>query len=742
LNSSDAAAAKNNERSPSALSKERDAMKEKSRLGYHAVEMAFSVILIAWYLLPYLSPALDSYNPLQLAGSLYGSPPRLAGPWIAVTAITWLVPVICLWKIIAFFLRSRVRLVTDPTAPLSILLNVVSSALVIALLVIHIISFAANARYFEAFHPISYAVLVISLGFNAFSIITLIMSISRRDPFYQEYLSFRQGGDGSNGQGQGILSVVPRQGIQRRLILTFVPLILLIIVVLSVVLLRNFKGTIQSAVFANAESVTESAATEVKANPTDRIALDDYFNAAAKKNNAAASSGASFRFNTLSFYRRDVRAGDFVLWSGTDPSRVGQRITLSQPLTEPQREYNPQKQVYEFRAPVLLSNVFIGFVMVDYTRDVIYEPYFRTQVKVFAIAALFMYASVFLIYLFGRNIVFPILFLRMSVYSIADMLSRMIKGKERVSAELLQYKDRVNTRDEIKLLSNEVNNMTTVIRGVIPYISASTLKHAEREKPTTERKTLTFLFTDIRGFTSISESMSPDKVVQMLNHYLDLQASIIHSNNGEIDKFVGDEIMAFFEGSKRDLNACRASIEIRKAMARERELAKRQGRQDVSIGIGINAGQVVFGSMGAKERMDFTSIGDPVNLAARLEGTNKEYGTKTLITETVYEKVKDAILCREIDLVTVKGKTQPVRIYEVLQDSKTAAEKLVKLKNIFESSLELYRRQKWDMAEKGFAALAKELKDETSKVFLQRIKEFRRDPPSRGWDGVFHRTTK
>src|SRR5271169_2969480 len=117
----------------------------------------------------------------------------------------------------------------------------------------------------------------------------------------------------------------------------------------------------------------------------------------------------------------------------------------------------------------------------------------------------------------------------------------MIKGKLRFSPELLQYNDRVRTRDEIKLLSGEVNHMTTVIRGVIPYVSVSTLKHSERETPTTERKNLTFLFTDIRGFTSISEKLKPDQVVEMLNRYLDLQAGIIQENGGDVDKFVGDE---------------------------------------------------------------------------------------------------------------------------------------------------------------------------------------------------------
>jgi class 3 adenylate cyclase len=258
----------------------------------------------------------------------------------------------------------------------------------------------------------------------------------------------------------------------------------------------------------------------------------------------------------------------------------------------------------------------------------------------------------------------------------------------------------------------------------------------------TERRNLTFLFTDIRGFTSISETMSPDKVVEMLNHYLDLQSTIIQDNGGDVDKFVGDEVMAMFEGPKRDQNACKASIEIRRAMAKEKELAKAQGRDSVSIGIGINSGPVVHGSMGAKDRMDFTSIGDTVNLASRLEGTNKEYVTKTLLTAAVWEKVKDAFLCREIDLVTVKGKTQPVRIYELLQESKGSSEKLERMKKVFEESLALYRKQKWDAASKGFAVLVKDYKDETSEVFLGRIAEFREAPPPKDWDGVFHRTSK
>ena len=437
-----------------------------------------------------------------------------------------------------------------------------------------------------------------------------------------------------------------------------------------------------------------------------------------------------------------MKAGGFLIWTSTDRALIGKHTAQVDPFTQVMARYNAKEKSYEYLAPVTLSNTFLGYVMVDYARDVIYEPYFRTQVKTFTIAALFMYVSIFLIYLFGRNIVFPILFLRMSVNSIANVLQNMIKGKLKFSSELLQYKDRVTTHDEIKLLSGEVGHMATVIRGVIPYVSASTLKHSEREVPTTERRDLTFLFTDIRGFTSISESMTPDKVVEMLNHYLDLQATIIQENGGDVDKFVGDEVMAMFEGPRRNQNACKTAIEIRKAMAREKELAKAQGRESVSIGIGINAGPVVHGSMGAKDRMDFTSIGDTVNLAARLEGTNKEYGTKTLLTSAVYDKVKDTFICREVDLVTVKGKTQPVRIFELLNESKSTNEKLERMRKVFEDSLALYRGRKWDAASKGFALLVKDYKDETSEVFLGRIADFRENEPPKAWDGVFHRTTK
>ncbi|MGD0724054.1 MAG: adenylate/guanylate cyclase domain-containing protein [Spirochaetia bacterium] len=717
----------------------------RPKLAFHITEAAYSIVIILWYVLPFINKDIGSFDPRQLAGTLYGSPPAQIGAWILVTAFSYLIPLICLWKIASIFLARQIPFLADPERPVPILLNILSSGFAITLVIMHLVSRAASASYFAAFPPATYAVAGLSIGYNGYFIVMLIMWLSTRDSTYLEYLEFRRTDE--DARGRGVLSALQRQGIQRKMLLTFVPLIIVIIFILAFSLLRDFSSTILAAVYANGEGLADRTASVVKANPSDkdRISLDDYFGAEAKKNSATTGQNDFTRFNKLAYYRRDVRGGGFQIWASTDRKQIDERVAQPETaLTGITSRYNPTNQTYEFLAPVTLSNVSIGYIMVDYARDVIYEPYFRTQVKVFVIAALFMYLSIFLIYLFGRAIVFPILFLRMSVNGIATTLSSMIKGKLRISSDLLQYKDRVNTRDEIKLLSNEVGNMATVIRGVIPYISASTLKHAERETPMTERRNLTFLFTDIRGFTTISESMidRPDKVVEMLNHYLELQSSVISECGGEVDKFVGDEIMAMFEGPKKELNACKASLEIRKTMAEEKELNELEKKKVISIGIGINSGEVVFGSVGAKDRMDFTSIGDTVNLAARLEGTNKEYGTKTLITKSVYDKVKEAYVCREIDLLTVKGKNEPVRIYELLQETKTAAEKLIAIKKLFEASLALYRKQKWDAAEKGFAALVKDYRDEASEIFLERVAAFRKDPPPKDWDGVFHRTSK
>ena len=237
------------------------------------------------------------------------------------------------------------------------------------------------------------------------------------------------------------------------------------------------------------------------------------------------------------------------------------------------------------------------------------------------------------------------------------------------------------------------------------------------------------------GFTTFCEGRSPDSVVEILNRYLDMQTGIILANGGDIDKFVGDEIMAVFKGTGREIAACRAADQIRAAMSIEKKLADFTGKEVLSIGIGIHSGPVVFGSVGARGRMDFTCIGDNVNLAARLEGVNKSYGTRALISEVVHEKVKNTFLCREVDLLTVKGKQRPVRIFELLHEQEKASDGTHEIKRVFEEGLALYRRQVWEGAEKCFHFLKERFQDEASEVFLGRIAMFKAAPPPAQWDG-------
>ena len=690
------------------------------RIALQTVESCYTLVLLGWYLaarflaLPGL-PDLLSYP----AGSALA----------AAAALGYIIPAIRLYKLAALFLDRALPRLADPRRIIPILLSLASSAMTIALLLAPVIRQAASWRYFQGLSPAVGALFLLSLAHNGFFLSVLIGRINRKNETYREYLEFRNDG---RDRGGGFLRALLARSIQKRLVFSFTALVLTVIAVLSLVLMRNFSRAIQAAAIENGMGLVERAGSVVRANFGDDIAVEDYFAIEARKNSQAA-----IPFAELTYYRREA-GGTFLAAASTEPSRLGEHVQAPGfGLERTGYGYEAAAEVYDFRSPVLVRDILIGFVRLGYSREVIFEPHFRAQLQVILIGALFLYLTAFLIYVVGRGISFPILFLRMSVANIAATLAGMIQGKVRISTELLHYHDRVRTRDEIKMLSGEVGNMTAVIRGLIPYISASTLKHSERAKPTTERRELAFMFTDVRGFTAICEGLPPDEVVQLINHYLDLQSGLILANGGDIDKFVGDQVMAVFEGPLKELLACRSAMAIRTAMARERERRRERGEQALTIGIGIHSGPVVFGSVGAKDRMDFTSIGGTVNLAAYLEGVNKTYGTKGLISAAVHAKVREEYLCREIDLLAVKGKNQPVRIYEVLQEHEKAGDKLRHICRYFQVGLSLYRRRRWNEAEKAFGLLVSKYRDEASQVFLQRIQLCKSSPPPADWDGVF-----
>jgi adenylate cyclase len=204
------------------------------------------------------------------------------------------------------------------------------------------------------------------------------------------------------------------------------------------------------------------------------------------------------------------------------------------------------------------------------------------------------------------------------------------------------------------------------------YVSKSVvdelLKHPEKLELGGEDKQITVLFSDIRGFTTLSEKLTPQELVSHLNEYLSAMTDLIFKYEGTLDKYVGDEIMAFWNAPVEQENhaelACRTALEMMEVLHALNEQWPEQKK--LNIGIGLNTGVMTVGNMGSKNRMDYTLMGDNVNLGARLEGTNKIYGTNIIISEFTYEQVKERFVCRELDNIRVKGKQQPVKIYEVM----------------------------------------------------------------------------
>lgn len=291
-----------------------------------------------------------------------------------------------------------------------------------------------------------------------------------------------------------------------------------------------------------------------------------------------------------------------------------------------------------------------------------------------------------------------------------------------------------------------------------------------------ERRQMTALFSDIRGFTSISEAIAPEDLVEFLNQYFTAMARIVQEYEGTVDKYMGDAIMAFYgaplEQPDHAVRACKTAVDMIarlhqfqetqmynttwKGSTRQADLLSRlqeikeltesweaRGLWPLNIGIGINSGEMIVGNMGSEERFDYTILGDHVNLASRLEGTNKQYGTNIIISRFTYDIIKDeAFIVRELDAVRVKGKLEPIIIYELMGYG-TPDEQLQNLVKIFSEGLTAYKNRRWTQAIEAFRAVLRLTPADTpSKLYIERCQEYQQNPPPESWDGVFVMKTK
>jgi adenylate cyclase len=268
------------------------------------------------------------------------------------------------------------------------------------------------------------------------------------------------------------------------------------------------------------------------------------------------------------------------------------------------------------------------------------------------------------------------------------------------------------------------------------------------------RKTeITVMFNDIRGFTTISEKLDAQDLALFLNGYLSDMTKIVFDTQGTLDKYIGDAVMAFwgapFEEPDHAANACIASLAMMKTVRAMQKQWEAEGNPKLDIGIGLNSGPASVGNMGSALRYGYTALGDTVNLASRLEGLNKEYGTHILVNESTYTAVKDSgILFRELDIIRVKGKLQPVTIYELvgklseLEQDPKFGELRQRLQD-FAAARELYRKRDWEQAQHAFQQILNRTPaDGPSRMYWKRCQEYLFDEPPVGWDGVFTMTHK
>ncbi len=344
-------------------------------------------------------------------------------------------------------------------------------------------------------------------------------------------------------------------------------------------------------------------------------------------------------------------------------------------------------------------------------------------------------------------------------FGLVRPVRRLLLGTAAVEGGALDTVVPITSRDEIGRLTQSFNSMVGELRlkaqirdtfgkYVDPRIVAGLIDRPELTDAKGSRREMTILFCDMKEFTAFSEGMTPAGLVNVLNRYMTVMSEPVRNNNGIVDKYIGDGIMAFwgppFTSSEEHPGlACLAALDQLAGLAAFRaELPEltgfRRGYPEIDARIGIATGDVVVGNIGSERTRTYTVIGDTVNLASRLEGANKTYGTRVLVNETTNHFAADLVETREIDQVLVVGKTEPQRIFELLGRKGEVAEERLKLRDAFDEALASYRRKEWQEARAAFEnCLTIMPGDGPSKVFLGRIAQFRCSAPSPDWDGVW-----
>ena len=323
--------------------------------------------------------------------------------------------------------------------------------------------------------------------------------------------------------------------------------------------------------------------------------------------------------------------------------------------------------------------------------------------------------------------------INLSINTIADA-----NDSRRVSGALIVMDD----------ISDEKRLKSTMYRYMTQELAEQLLENPDAAKMGGDRKEVTVLFSDIRSYTTLTESMEAEEVVEMLNQYFESMVEAVFMHKGILDKYIGDAIMAVF-GSPLPLDdhewmAVQTALEMRQRLAEFNQARNARNEQTISIGIGINSDTVISGNIGCSKRMEFTAIGDGVNLGSRLEGASKLYGTDIVMSETTYRACADRIWTRELDFIKVKGKNQPVAVYELvgLRADKIPDQKKRVVEH-YHNARQHYLNRKFALAVAEFATVLEiDHADKAAALHMERCQHWLRTPPPDAWDGSWSLTEK
>lgn len=346
---------------------------------------------------------------------------------------------------------------------------------------------------------------------------------------------------------------------------------------------------------------------------------------------------------------------------------------------------------------------------------------------------------------------------------LARPILRLLQSTKDVQSGNLSVSIENLPEDEIGQLGESLNKMIEELRRkeelqnmistyIDPRIVEKIIIPGRAEILAGQRQTMTIMFTDLAGFTKIGEQLSPTGLVKLTNRYFTIMTECIQAEHGIIDKFIGDAIMAywgppFVKEEDQAAAACRAALRQKEALTQFRKelpelLGLRKDLPEINVRIGIATGEVVVGNIGSDTARSYTVMGDVVNLASRLETANSQYGTVIMISDVTLRMAETQVEVRELDKIVFKGKTEPVKVYELLaKDNEITTEDEAR-RNRFAEGLESYRKQDWLAAEAIFKELVDKYDDKPSHTFMNRIAMMEKHDIGAGWDGVWRMTSK